>query len=262
MSTDRPRTLVRLESERAAEAYLRSLPPEHFREAVPQATQRKVTLESLDLAHAHRSDIQTFNELVVQYRYGRDEQIRHVVPDNMVVVHDEPIQGVGSFALELQPARPFWVLDYLSKYSERKDYEDSFRKYERELKVPYYLRFSADERELTLFRHTGRKYRTVPANEAGRYPIPELELELGLRDGWVRFWFRGELLPSPADLQRELEEARRQLLRTQEPGRRAQEQARQAEEQARRAREEAQRERQQKERLLAQLREMGIEPRL
>jgi hypothetical protein len=255
MSTDKPRTLVRLESERAAEAYLRSLPPEHFREAVPQATQRKVTLESLDLAHAHRSDIQTFNELVVQYRYGRDQEIRHVVPDNMVVLHDEPIQAVGSFALELQPARPFWVLDYLSKHSERKDYEDSFRKYERELKVPYYLRFSADEPELTLFRHTGRKYRTVPANEAGRYPIPELELEVGLRDGWVRFWFRGELLRSPADLQRELEEARRQLLRTQEPAGRA-------EEQARRAREEAQRERQQKERLLAQLRELGIEPRL
>jgi flagellar biosynthesis GTPase FlhF len=276
MSTDKPRTLVRLEYERAAEAYLRSLPPEHFMEAVPQATQRKVTLESLDLAHIHRSDIQTFNELVVQYRYGRDEVIRHVVPDNMVVVHDEPIHAVGSYIVALQPARPFWVMEYVSKSSQRKDYEDSFRKYERELKVRYYLLFYPDEQELTLFRHNGRKYRTVQANEADRYPIPELELELGLLDGWVRFWFRGELLPLPADLQRELEDTRRQLLRTQEQARRAQEQARQAEEQARlaqeqarqaeeqarRAREEAEHERQQKERLLAQLRELGIEPRL
>ena len=49
MSTDKPRSLLRLDYADAAEAYLRSLPPEHFMEATPQATQRKITLESLDL---------------------------------------------------------------------------------------------------------------------------------------------------------------------------------------------------------------------
>jgi Uma2 family endonuclease len=248
MSTDKPRTLVRLEYDRAAEAYLRSLPPEHFMEAVPQATQREITVESLALVKAQRSDVHYFNELVVQYRLGREEEIRHVVPDNMVVRHPDPIEAVGSYVLALQPARPFWVMEYVSKSSKRKDYEDSFRKHERELKVPYYLLFYPDEQELTLFRHTGRKYRTVTANEAGRYPIPELELELGLLDGWVRFWFRGELLPLPADLQRELQETRQQL--------------RQAREQAEHERQQAEQERQQKERLLAQLRELGIDPRL
>src|SRR5262249_37363196 len=60
------------------------------------------------------------------------------------------------------------------------------------------------------YRHTGKKYASVPANEQGRHPIPELNLEIGLLDGWVRFWYQGQLLPLPADLQRELEEAKRQ----------------------------------------------------
>lgn len=203
MSLDKPRPLVRLEYARAAEAYLRSLPLEHFMEATAQGTQRKITLESLDLLHAERPEVQAFNELLVQYPYGRGNRIRQVVPDNMVVIHEQPIQAEGSYDLPLQPVGPFWVLEYVSKNSQRKDYEDSFRKYERELKVPYYLLFYPDNHELTLFRLRGRKYASVTANAAGRHPIRELDLELAMQDGWVRYWYRGQLLPLPADLQRE-----------------------------------------------------------
>ncbi|HZY88616.1 MAG TPA: Uma2 family endonuclease [Gemmataceae bacterium] len=240
MSTDKPRQLLRIEYENAAEAYLRSLPPEHHMEATPQATQRKYTLESLDLVHARRPEVQLFNELLIQYPHGRGRRIRQVVPDNMVVVHPEPIQAYGSYDLPLQPVGPFWVLEYVSKGSERKDYEDSFRKYERELKVPYYLIFYPDNQELTLFRHRGGKYVSVRANSAGRYPLRELDLEVALLEGWVRFWYEGELLLLPAALQRDREEAH---------------------ERARRAEEREERERQEKERLLAQLRELGVEPR-
>ena len=52
------------------------------------------------------------------------------------------------------------------------------------------------------------KYVTVLPNEQGRYPIPELEVEAALLDEWVRFWFRGKLLPLPAELQHELDKAR------------------------------------------------------
>jgi Uma2 family endonuclease len=242
MSTEKPRPLLRLEYENAAEAYLRWLleeHPEHFMEATPQAYQRKITLESFDLVSADNPEVQLFNELLVQYPFGRPPTIRQVVPDNMVVKHHEPLRAVGSYDLPLQPARPFCVMEYVSKESRRKDYEESFQKYERELKVPYYLLFYPDNQELTLFRHAGRKYRTVTANEHGRYPVPELELEVGLLDGWVRYWYKGELLPLPADLLRELQQAR--------------EQARVATERARLAEE-------QNERLRAQLRAVGIEP--
>ena len=58
---------TRADYERAAEEYLHSLPPEHFMEATPQATQREITVESLSLVHAARPEIQYFNELLVQY---------------------------------------------------------------------------------------------------------------------------------------------------------------------------------------------------
>ena len=67
MPTTRPPILLRIEYEEAAEAYLRSLPLEHFMESTAQATQRKITLESLDLVQARRPDVQVFNELLVQY---------------------------------------------------------------------------------------------------------------------------------------------------------------------------------------------------
>jgi Uma2 family endonuclease len=248
MSTDKPRSLLRLDYADAAEAYLRSLPPEHFMEATPQATQREITVESLALVKARRPEVQYFNELLVQYPRERGKRIRQVVPDNMVVVHPQPIEVVGSYDVPFQPVGPFWVLEYVSKHSRRKDYEDNFRKYERELKVPYYLLFYPDALEVTLFRHSGGRYAAVPNNAAGRLAIPELDLEAALLEGWVRFWFAGELLPLPADIQRQLEETRRELLHAQE--------------QARRAQEQAEHERRQKEQLLAQLRELGIEPNL
>jgi Uma2 family endonuclease len=226
MSTQKPRTLLRIKYENAAEAYLKSLPLEHFMEATAQGNQRKITLESLDLVHARCPEVQVFNELLVQYPRRGQRKIGQVVPDNMVVIWPEPIQANGSYDLPLQPVGPFWVLEYVSKHNKRKAYEDNMHKYEKELKVPYYLLFYPDNRELTLFRLSSREYRSVLPNEEGRYAIERLDIEVALLDDWVRFWYKGELLPLPADLQRDLDETRRELRRV---TRRAEEQARRAE---------------------------------
>ena len=211
-----PRSLIEIEYFEAAQRYLRSLPLEHFMEATPQATQRKITLESLDLLHARRPEVQIFNELLVQYpRNNEDDDLGQVVPDNMVVIYAEPIAPMGSFDLPLQSERPFWVLEYVSRSSKRKDYKDNFEKYEHELKVPYFLLFDPEVQELTLNHFKRNRYREVAANEHGRLPIPELELEVGLYEGWVRFWFRGELLPLPADLLFELDKTKQLLVESQ-----------------------------------------------
>jgi Uma2 family endonuclease len=211
MATQKPRPLLRIEYEEAAEAYLKSLPLEHFMEATAQGHQRKITLESLDLVHARRPDVQLFNELLVQYPRRGQQKIGQVVPDNMVVLWPEPIKASGSYDLPLQPVGPFWMLEYVSKYNKRKDYEDNMQKYERELKVPYYLLFYPDACELTLYHLRGRKYRSVPPNEQGRHAIEQLDMEVALLDDWVRYWYKGELLPLPADLQRDLDQTRKQL---------------------------------------------------
>jgi hypothetical protein len=180
-------------------------------EATPQATQREITLGSLALVKAARADVHVFNELLVQYPVPRSKKPGQVVPDNMVVIHPGPLKAEGSYDVPLQPAAPFWMLEYVSKSSKRKDYDDNMEHYERRLKVPYYLLFYPETQDLTLYRHNGRKYVSVKPNEQGRCAIPELELEVGLHEGWVRYWLRGRLLPLPAELQRALDEAQRRL---------------------------------------------------
>lgn len=214
MSSTKPRALIEIDYAEAAQEYLRSLPLEHFMEATSQATQRKITLESLDLVHARRPDIQVFNELLVQYPRKGQRRPGQVVPDNMVVVWAEPIEAEGSYDLPLQPTGPFWVLEYVSRHNKRKDYNDNFDKYEKELKVPYFLLFYPETQDLTLYRYAGKKYVAVAPKEHGRLAVPPLEIEVALVDGWVRFWFRGELLPLPAELQRELDETRQELQHT------------------------------------------------
>jgi Uma2 family endonuclease len=245
MSTAKPRHLLRLEYEKAAEEYLRSLPLEHFMEADTQGRQREITMESLALLHHARPEVQYFNELLVQYPVPERSRPGQVVPDNMVIIWEQPIHPGGSYDVPFQPVGPFMVLEYVSKHSKRKDYEDSFRKYEEQLQVPYYLIFYPDAQELTLYQHNRTRYVTVTPNEHGRYAITELEVEVRLLDGWVRYWYRGELLPLPADLQQSLTEANRRAAQEErlrkEAERRAEEQARRAEEQARRAEEQARR---------------------
>src|SRR5207253_10253854 len=97
MPTETPPMLLRVRYYDAAQEYLRKLPLEHFMEATPQATQREITLESLALVRARRSDVQVFNELLVQYPLPRRKRPGQVVPDNMVVIHDQPIKAVGSY---------------------------------------------------------------------------------------------------------------------------------------------------------------------
>jgi Uma2 family endonuclease len=204
-----PRAVIEVTYEEYARQYLRSLPLSHFMEATDQATQRAITVACLTLVVARRKDFHLFSELLIQYPRKGKKRPGQVVPDNMVVVSQEPIKARTSFNTPLEPAGPFWVMEYVSKSNKRKDYEDSYRKYEQELKVPYYLIYYPETQDLTLYHHTGEKYVSVKPNEQGRYPIPELHIELAVLDGWVRYWFEGELLPLPDELQRELDEARR-----------------------------------------------------
>lgn len=211
MPTETPKILLEVRYYEAAQEYLRSLPLEHFMESTTQSRQRAITVASLELVHARRPEVQIFSELLVQYPLPRQKRPGQVVPDNMVVIHDRPIKALGSYDVPLQPVGPFWVLEYVSKSNRRKDYDDNMVKYEHDLKVPYYLLFTPDEDEMTLYRHTGKRYVSVKPNKHDRYAVEELEIEVALHDRWVRYWFRGELLMLPGDLQHALEDATQQL---------------------------------------------------
>jgi Uma2 family endonuclease len=179
-------------------------------ESIAQAKQREITLESFAIIRVSRPDVHCFNELLIQYPRGKQKKPGKVVPDNFVAIHSEPIDANKCFNIHTQPVGPFLVLEYVSESNPRKDYEDNFKKYEEDLHVPYYLLLVPDDEALTLFKLGKKGYVPVPANSEGRVAIPELDLEAGLRDGWVRFWFRGELVPLPGDLLKERDAANKE----------------------------------------------------
>jgi Uma2 family endonuclease len=198
---------TREDYERDAREYMASLPLEHFMESTPQATQRAVTVAGFSLMQRRRRDFHFYSELLIHGR--KDDVVLRVVPDNMVVlgvIDDEPRT---SYPIELEPCPVFWVLEYVSESNRRKDYRDNFEKYESELKVPYYLIFDPEEQDLRLYRHNGTRYVPVEPNERGRLAVPEIEMEVAILDGWARFWYRGELLPIPTEMEAELIEQRR-----------------------------------------------------
>ena len=192
----------------AASEYCASLPLEHFMESTGQSTQRKITLESFDLICAVRPDVHIFSELLVQY--GPVTAILRVVPDNMVLIHDGEIEAHGSYDISLQVAHPFFVLEYVSPSNARKDYVDNRHRYERDLHVPYYMTFEPEIQLLKLFhleagkKGKGERYVCVNPNAAGRFAVPELELEFAILDDWVRFWYQGKLQSLPAELMNQL----------------------------------------------------------
>lgn len=193
--------MTREDYDRAAQEYLASLPPEHFMEAEPQSMQRSITMSSFRWLEAKRPGLHLFNELLVQYPMNGD--LGQVVPDNMVVLGGTGHERRGSYNIVFEEAPIFWALEYVSPSSERKDYEESYRKYEQELLVPYYLVFHPEKQDLRLYRHTGTGYEIVPTDTDGRVPLRELDMHVALHGGWVRFWYRDQLIPLPEELQEE-----------------------------------------------------------
>jgi hypothetical protein len=66
MPTEIPRGILEATFFAEVQAYLRSLPLEHFMESIAQSTQRKITVQSLDLLESRRPEVQVFSELLVQ----------------------------------------------------------------------------------------------------------------------------------------------------------------------------------------------------
>lgn len=193
--------------EEAERAYYRSLDPEDTIDPVCQATTRAIVLSSFGLMRSSRPDIQCFNELLIRYPRP-DGSAGRVVPNNFVVIHPAPVLVYDRFDTADQPAKPLLAIDYITELRNPEAYKHNPDRYGRELRVPYYLTAYPEEKRFTLYHLTDGGYAVVPPNEPGRFPIPELEVEVGMRDGWMRFWFRGELVKRPAELYQELQALR------------------------------------------------------
>ncbi|MEG4503944.1 Uma2 family endonuclease [Microcoleus sp. F6_B4] len=131
--------------------------------------------------------------------------------------------------------------------------------YEQAIRVPYYGIYEVKKASVEMYHLEDNCYQRMSVNERGRYPIPQLGVELGIWQGeydemnlpWLRWWdSEGNLLLIGE------ERAREERLRAERERLRAGEEHLRAEEEHLRAEEEKQR----ADRLAAKLREMGINP--
>ena len=163
------------------------------------AEQRQHTAWSFAVLRGARLDIQLFTGRLIQYEQPGTDDPGQIAPDHFVVVHPKRIDARERFAIPYQPVGPLVVIDY-TPAADRKYEPERRETYQERLKALYYLRFDLMDRKLTLFRLADGEYVSVRPNPAGRQAVPELEMEAATVDDWVRFWFRGELLPLPADV--------------------------------------------------------------
>jgi Uma2 family endonuclease len=140
-----------------------------------------------------------------------------------------------SYVLWQEILPPLIILEFVSgDGSEERDqtpWEWKFWVYERAIRPLYYGIYEVDPGRVEMYQLVGTRFQLQPANERGRFPIPELGVELGIWQGlfqnmdfpWMRWWDqRGNLLLT--------------------------------------GHERAEQERQRAERLAAQLRALGVEP--
>lgn len=185
------------ELDESAREYYRSLPVEDTIDTVPQANARRALLSSFRVIKAKRPDLHYFNELLIEYRTA-DGSPGRVVPNNFVTVHPEPIKAGNSFDLSEQPTRPLLALEYVTEYR-RPEFKQNRAKYERDLRIPYYLRVYPHDGRIAMYSLRDDRYTAAQLNAEGRFAVPELESEFGVVDGAVRVWFRGELVPLIAE---------------------------------------------------------------
>ncbi len=190
------------EYDRAEAEFFRLETIEDMSESADSFTQRAITLSALqDLKTLHFPEMDIFNEFMLIYTLPKG--LGRVTPDNFITLGLPPQKWKSSFPVT-DVQLPFWVLEYVSPPTQNKDYVKSFGKYE-DLQIPYCTLFDPCVQKLTMFQYNGHRYEPMLLDERRRYLISELDLHVGLLDGWMRFWFRGQLLPTAAEaaLQRE-----------------------------------------------------------
>jgi len=169
----------------------------------------------------------------IYYRVERPIETSHCVAPDWYYVPGVPQandrgRNRKSYLMWEHQRSPLIVVEYTSNGgAEERDATPETGKfwiYEQILKPTYYAIFVPDPAQVEVYHLTATGFEPVRPNEAGRYPVPPMRMELGLWRGnvlgveqeWLRWWTpNGELIPTGKEFG---EQERR---RADEEGRRA-----------------------------------------
>jgi hypothetical protein len=137
---------------------------------------------------------------LIYFRFEEEQPLRGCrAPDWFYVPGVPPLAEDGqvrrSYVLWQEHVRPTIVLEFASAdgSEERDDTPQTgkFWIYEREIRSSYYGIFIEATGELEMYRLSKNRFQRMKPNALGRYPVPEMEVELGLWSG--RFVIEAEL---------------------------------------------------------------------
>ncbi len=203
-----------------------------------------------------------------------------------------------SYVLWKELIPPVLALEFVSGTgAEERDptpYEGKFWVYERIIRPAYYGIYEVAKASIEMYHLQGTRYVQMQSTPQGRYVIPEMQVELGLWQGhyqgmtlpWMRWWdLDGQMLPTGEEraaiersqklaaqaetkaaqaqaqtAQAETKAAQAQAQTAQAQAKTAQAQAKAAETKAKAAETKAKAAEAENEKLLAKLRELGIDP--
>ncbi|MEQ9370111.1 MAG: Uma2 family endonuclease [Coleofasciculus chthonoplastes F3-SA18-01] len=112
-----------------------------------------------------------------------------------------------SYVLWQEIVSPLIALEFVSgNGSEERDstpYQGKFWVYEQAIRIPFYGIYEVEQARVDVYHLLEGRYRLLPANDRGHYPIEPLGVELGIWQGryknvelpWLRWWdSQGHLL--------------------------------------------------------------------
>jgi Uma2 family endonuclease len=131
-------------------------------------------------------------------------------PDWFYVPNVSPtIDGVGrrSYVMWKEIVAPLIAIEFVSgDGSEERDVTSPFSEdgakagkfwvYEQAIRIPFYAIYEVQTASVEVYRLTDGRYQQVTANDRGHYPIPSMDVELGIWQGeylnqnlpWLRWW--------------------------------------------------------------------------
>lgn len=183
----------------AAEEFRALRPKQELIEGVSQSTQSRITQDSLTVLRRRHPGFTVFGELMIVY----DEagKLKHITPDNAVALVPEDDPRRQSWNWEYEGRSLLVVFDSLAR---REDYPAALKVYE-QLRIPYCVEVDLEAKSV-IVRHFNGRLTPMASDPHGRYEIPELNIKLGLFDGWLRFWHQDRLLPIAEEQDEQLEE--------------------------------------------------------
>jgi len=182
-------------------------------------------LQPMLLKDTFQPEIPSFDAMDMNIYYDPEHTDRYKRPDWFAVLGVTPYyrgELRRSYVVWAERVRPFIAIELISPGTEKEDMGRTLRDiaapptkwdvYERILEIPYYIVFNRFSEEVHAFRNEGGRYVSM-ALSGGLLPVPEIELQLGTWRGvyrdvdslWLR-WFdaSGTLIPMAAEREQEV----------------------------------------------------------